>query len=111
MRFEDMLLLDLQRCRGPPVLGDVGCVAARSLLDADALPDFARACFENVHGDFVGGLEVLLELLVRGKADERAVEHHAAFLLCGGDQRGPFILRSRRSQIDGRIEEAVSPTP
>ncbi len=109
MRFEDTLLLDLQRGRGPPVLGDVGCVAARSLLDADALPDFARACFENVHGDSVGGLEVLLELLVRGKADERAVEHHAAFLLAAAtsEDHSPSALDG--AMIDGRIEEAVSP--
>src|SRR6185437_9951971 len=102
--LEDMILVDLQRGRGAAVFRDVGSKAPCRVLDADALAYLAGSCFKDVDRYAVRRLEFLLEVLMRGKTDESAVEHHMAFLLGRGDHTVPRLLgaRDRRGGQHGR---------
>jgi len=53
------------------------------------------ARLQDVDGDAIGGLKILLEALMRGEADEGAIEHHVAFLLRVRGDLIPLVLGAR----------------
>lgn len=65
------------------------------MLDADTLAHLAGSRFQDIDGYSVSRLEILLELLMRRKSDESAVEHHMAFLLGRLDDLIPIVVGAR----------------
>ncbi len=84
------------------VLHDVGDIALRGLLGADALGHVAGAHVEQFDGDAVLGLEALDDVEMRLRAQERGVEGDLALLLRRRDDVGRHVLIGRTRDADHR---------